>query len=619
MTGGASRTSGAEAAPQDPEAFPTSAWWPRHLAESAWIEHTPFAAWLVAAMAPRVLVELGTRCGVSYMALCQAARRVSPTPRCFAVGTWQGEEDADADPNAAFEAISALNALRHADVSTLLRMRGAEALDRFEDGSVDLLHIGGDSRAHEAVAEDFRAWLPKMSPCGVVLLHETEGRADGRGAARLWAEVSARWPSFSFLHGQGLGVLAIGEDQAPGIRRVLSAAGDPARRAALRDLFAGRGAAVAAQVHAMAEAPAPRGPDGIRPADAERRPRQEDLLAGAGPGSRIIEIGPSHAPIAPRSAGWSTTVVDHADRQGLVAKYRRDDSVDTSRIEDVDHVWTEGPLDALFPEETHGTYDLLIASHVIEHFPDPVGVLRAAERLLRPDGGLVSLAVPDKRYCFDFFRPPTTTGKLLAAHRDARVRHLAADIFDQNANLAELDGVTGWGFVPSGGARPRRTLREAHRRFLAAREDNAAPYADCHAWVFTPATFELAILELAEIGLIDWRVERLAPQPGVEFIVHLRRGRRVFATEVAFEAHRLALLGDAMRDSHVQTSRFLGLGDGQPQPEPAPPPEPEPPPEPPDPPAAPAPPPADPIRAVLRFVVPLPLRARIARMRGRIR
>lgn len=602
MTGAPPTAAAAVAAPPDPEAFPPSAWWPRHLAESAWIEHTPFAAWLVAAMAPRVLVELGSHRGVPGMAFGQAARRLSPRPRCFAVDARPCDGDA--------------GAAGHDAVPTLLRMPFAAALDHFDDGSVDLLHIDG-CHAHDTVSEVFRTWLGKMSRRGIVLLHGTEAREDGVGSARLWAEVSARWPSFSFAHGRGLGVLGVGEDQPLGLGRFLSAAGDAARRAALRDLFAGRGAAVAAQFRAMSEAPAPRAPDGTRPEAAARRPRQEALLAGAGPAFRIIEIGPSHAPIAPRSAGWDTTVVDHADRQGLVAKYRRDSSVDTSRIEDVDHVWTQGTLDALFPEESHGTHDLLIASHVIEHFPDPVGVLRAAERLLRPDGGVVSLAVPDKRYCFDFFRPPTTTGKLLAAHRDARARHLAADIFDQHANLAELDGATGWGFVPSGGARPRKSLREAHRRFVAAREDAAAPYEDCHAWVFTPATFELAILELAELGLIDWRVELVAPQPGVEFIVHLRRGRRVFATEAAFDAHRLALLGDAMQDSHVQTSRFLGLGDGQPAPEPANEPEPGSPPEPP--PSPPPPPPsADPVRAVLRWVVPLPWRTRVARMRGRI-
>jgi len=596
--------------PHDPAAFPRSAWWPDYLAQSAWTEHTPFAAWLVAAMAPRVLVELGTHRGVSYMAFCQAARRLPAPARCFAIDTWEGDGHAGAYGNEVFDAVSAVNAARYPDISTLLRMRFSEALDRFEDGSVDLLHIDG-FHTYEAVAEDFRTWLPKMSRRGVVLFHDTEVRRDDFGVWRLWEEVSGRYPSFAFLHGHGLGVLGTGDEQPAAIRDLFAAAEDPARRAALRDLFAGRGGAVAEHYGAIS-APLPaRAPDGTRPAAIakQHRPRQEELLADAAPGWRIIEIGPSHAPVAPRSAGWDTTVVDHADQQGLVAKYRDDATVDVTRIEPVDHVWNEGPLDALVPQDRHGTYDLLIASHVIEHFPDPVGVLLAAERLLRPDGGLISLAVPDKRSCFDFFRPPTTTGKLLAAHRDGRVRHAAADIFDNRAYLAELDGVTGWAVQPSGAVRLRGTLRAAHARFRAAREDAAAPYEDCHGWVFTPASFELAILELGELGLIDWRVERLVVQPGVEFIVRLRRGRRIFADTAAFEACRLALLGDAMRDSHAQTSAFLGIVPEAPPPEP----EPEPIPEP-----APPPPPSGPMHALLRRWLPLRLKTRIARLRGRI-
>jgi SAM-dependent methyltransferase len=561
------------------------------------------------------VVELGTHRAVSYMAFCQAARRLATPPRCHAVDTWQGDEHAGSYGNEVFEAVSALNAARYAEFSTLLRMRFAEALDRFEDGSIDILHIDG-FHTYDAVAEDFRTWLPKMSSRGVVLFHDTEVRERDFGVWKLWADLTARYPSFSFLHGYGLGVLGTGPDQPAALRDLFAAGRDPERAARLRDLFARRGAAVAAQRRDMAAPPAPRAPDGTRPADAQRPPREVSLLAGATPGARILEIGPSHAPVAPRSAGWDTTVVDHADRAGLVAKYGKDPNVDTSRIEEVDIVWSDGPLDAAIPAERHGTYDVLVASHVIEHFPDPVGVLRAAGRLLRPDGGTVSLAVPDKRYCFDFFRPPTTTGKLLGAHRDSRARHTAADIFDNHAYLSELDGVTGWGFEPSGGARPRKPLRVAWERFQAAREEPGAPYEDCHAWVFTPASFELAILELAELGVIDWRVERTLPQPGVEFIVHLKRGRRLFASEAAFEAHRLELLGDAMRDLHAQTLAFLGPARGE-EPMTAAAPElpaaddaalPEP--------VAPEPPPG-PFRALVRLVVPMAVRVRIARLRGR--
>ena len=46
---------------------------PRRLtADSAWVEHIPFAMLLVELTEPRIFVELGTHGGDSYCAFCQA-------------------------------------------------------------------------------------------------------------------------------------------------------------------------------------------------------------------------------------------------------------------------------------------------------------------------------------------------------------------------------------------------------------------------------------------------------------------------------------------------------------------------------------------------------------------
>jgi SAM-dependent methyltransferase len=50
--------------------------------------------------------------------------------------------------------------------------------------------------------------------------------------------------------------------------------------------------------------------------------------------------------------------------------------------------------------------DFLVANHVLEHMEDPIATLRTWLRVVRP-GGVLSLAVPDKRRTFDALRPST--------------------------------------------------------------------------------------------------------------------------------------------------------------------------------------------------------------------
>lgn len=177
-----------------------------------WIEHVPFAMLLIDLLRPGIFVELGTHTGVSYCGFCQAIHDLGTSTRAYAVDTWQG------DPQAGYYGAEVLVDLRtHHDprysrFSCLLQCTFDEAVSQFADGSIDLLHIDG-CHEYEDVRHDFENWLPKLSSRALVLLHDINVREPHYGVWRLWEELQATYPHFSFLHGNGLGLLVI--DQIP--------------------------------------------------------------------------------------------------------------------------------------------------------------------------------------------------------------------------------------------------------------------------------------------------------------------------------------------------------------------------------------------------------------------
>src|ERR1700744_4305680 len=70
-------------------------WTPSRIGSmSAWWGHVPFAHWLISSLQPGIVVELGTHNGVSFAAFCEAMHRNRLSGRCYAVDTWQGDEQA---------------------------------------------------------------------------------------------------------------------------------------------------------------------------------------------------------------------------------------------------------------------------------------------------------------------------------------------------------------------------------------------------------------------------------------------------------------------------------------------------------------------------------------------
>jgi Methyltransferase domain len=178
---------------------------PRIYGVGAWTGHLHFACDLVAVLKPALLVELGVDRGESYFAFCQTAAEHRTGTRCFGVDTWRGDEHAGGYDETTFAQVSEHNRANYESFSTLLRCGFDDALGRFEDESIDVLHLDG-LHTEAAVRHDVDSWLPKLRPGGLLLLHDVRVRSKDFGVWKIWAELEERSRSWTFEDGPGLGV-----------------------------------------------------------------------------------------------------------------------------------------------------------------------------------------------------------------------------------------------------------------------------------------------------------------------------------------------------------------------------------------------------------------------------
>ena len=202
---------------------------------SAWLGHIPFAFWLIQAVKPSRLVELGAHSGASYCAFCQAIDELQLTTVAHAIDTWQGDAHTGDYPSDVYFKLKEHHDPRYAHFSELVRATFDEAVDKFADGSIDLLHIDG-LHTYDAVRHDFETWLPKVSERGVVLFHDTNVYEKDFGVQTLWRELQEDYASFEFVHGHGLGILAVGNKQSAPVTWLTALTGDQVN--AVRQHFA---------------------------------------------------------------------------------------------------------------------------------------------------------------------------------------------------------------------------------------------------------------------------------------------------------------------------------------------------------------------------------------------
>lgn len=267
--------------------------------------------------------------------------------------------------------------------------------------------------------------------------------------------------------------------------------------------------------------------------------RQRALDAVCPSGRLGVELGPLNRPLIQREDG-DILYADHRSTDDLRAKYAGHDAVigpDAQRIVDVDLVLEHQSLaEALGPR---APVDYIVASHVMEHIPDPIGWLNDLAAVLR-EGGVIFLAVPDKRFTFDYHRRPSTTAELVGHHIAGAKLASPTQVFDYVSRVAEVDPFAVW----AGRERDPKPIFEGQ---LARALDDArnvaaqGTYYDAHCTVYTPVSFLAVFREVIELGLIPFEIARLDPTEHntIEFFATLRKREQASPAERAATTPRV--------------------------------------------------------------------------------
>jgi SAM-dependent methyltransferase len=204
-----------------------------------------------------------------------------------------------------------------------------------------------------------------------------------------------------------------------------------------------------------------------------------------------LEIGALHRPLR-LPTGATARYVDRMDCDSLREHYPELSKYSLVNVDVIDDGETLGT-------QPDCSADFIIANHFIEHTEDPLGTLANHLRVLKP-GGILYLAVPDRRRTFDSDRPPTPLEHVIQDHREgpawSRPNHL-----EEWARLVDK--------VPT---------TEIPARVRALDESNYS----IHFHVWTPAEFT-TVLEHARDDGLAFEIEKLQSNDH-EFIAILRRG-----------------------------------------------------------------------------------------------
>ena len=215
---------------------------------------------------------------------------------------------------------------------------------------------------------------------------------------------------------------------------------------------------------------------------------------------RILEIGPLSHPNIRKDAGVNVYYADIRSTEDVKDFYKNDTSISIDDIVTIDYV-----IDSTYSEVLKDVpkFDYVVATHVIEHIPQLFLFFQDIAKILNPQGKLC-LTIPDKRYCFDHFRQPTSFAECFDIYTRG-ITNLPVRVLDYLMNWTINDPVYWWKAKKN----DYTHLVDSKERYSSAQDSyfNAlnGEYFDVHFSIFTPETFLMLLYNMLNSNLLPFK------------------------------------------------------------------------------------------------------------------
>ena len=175
--------------------------------DNAGYGHAFYCYDLVRNLKPKVIVTLGAKDGHSFFSFCQAVKDGWLDTELSAVDTWVNDQHSGFYGESFWETFNKIKEAFYDSLHIkLVRKTFDQAVDDYEDSSIDILHING-CHTYESAKHQYERWVDKVKADGIILFNDITVKDNNFSVYKLWDKLKEKFDTLEFYHSHGLGVL----------------------------------------------------------------------------------------------------------------------------------------------------------------------------------------------------------------------------------------------------------------------------------------------------------------------------------------------------------------------------------------------------------------------------